>query len=529
MRLSHSRLLLLALLALFLTACKTVTIENPAEGVVLTSSPDIVLTFPKGKPEPLVILLNDVNVTSQFAVTDTGATATAANIQSYLMDGENHLKITQPNTPLRTFTVDLSGPRVMVTNVTGTSSITVAGYVEDPSGVVSLKANGSNVSLAANKTFSVNLASSSYVDFQAVDGIGLVSNIRYARPDVTMGQALGVRINNSGLAFLREEVRTLLTGSGLGAMIRPMNPIADSSFLGNGYKIDANDARIGAASLGLSVTDVGGSSGRINLSGTLHDFWADVTARITVLWIPSTLTGSITIERVDFTAEATMGVSAGELTADINITHFDMDTIRTNINNFPDWLLTPFLWAFEWLLNWIVEWQMESIAKEKILEFVDTFPSTLVFEINGGQLQPVISTELITTPSAGVNVRLGSRLNALTAHGPDQVGSWFVNTGSMPLATTTPPGGTAKDVGVAISQDMINQALAAATAAGILNVSLTDADLASLAGVDPGAERIRVRLEPKMAPIVDLVPSLADGLGRLEFRDFYMADRKSVV
>lgn len=528
MRREFSRYLLMVTLVLFLAACKSVKIDSPEEGAIFTSSPDINLSFPSGKPDALEIRLNDVDITAQFAVNDTGAVATGANIHNFLVDGENHLKIVKPNTPLRKFVVDTSGPKVFVTNVTGSGTITVTGYVEDFSGVASLRANGNNVTLGANNTFSASIPNSSFVEFVATDTLGYVRNTRYARPGVNMPQALGVRINANGLNFLRNEVRELLTSDQLGPIVSAMNPIADSSFLGNGYRINVNDATIASASLNLGVTDVGANSGRINLSGSLHDFWADVSTRITVLFIPSTLTGSITVKRVDFTASALLGTSNGKLTADVSIDSFNMDTFRTHFNNFPDWLLTPFIWAFEWLLEWIVAWQMEDIAKEKILEFVDTFPDSLIFDINGGQLKPAIVPELISTPSSGVNVRLGAKLTAVTSFGPAQVGSWYVNTGALPLATTTPPGGTARDVGVVISQDMINQALAAATQAGILNVSLTDADIAALGGVDSGAASIRVRLVPKMAPTLDVVPALADGLGRLEFNDFYFAfDTKS--
>lgn len=519
MRLNYSRLFFTALLAIFLSACKTVTIEQPEEGAVLSSAPDIVLSFPKGAPDVLTVTLNGEDISSQFSTSDSGATATGANINSFLVDGENLLKVVKPNTPLRKFFFDKSGPKVHITSVSG--NLTISGYAEDPSGVASVSANGTSISLGANNTFTVNIANANYVDFVATDNLGYTRTERYARPNVSMSNALGMRINRDGLDFLEAEIEALLVSDDFGDLVVGFNPIADDSILGSGYKIFANDATLDAASLALNVT---GSNGNFGLSGSFHDIWADVSVEIDPLigW-DFTIDGDITLSRADFSATATIGASNGALTVDVNVSSLNLDRIRTDINNFPDWLLTPFLEAFEWLFEIILKGQIETIAEEKIIEFVDTFPGSLVLEINGGSMTPDISPESVTSPSNGVNVQLGAHLFAVSTHGPDQVGSRFVGTGALPTPTTTPPGGTEKNVGVVVSEDMINQALAAATEAGILNFTLSASDIPDLGGIDQGASDVRLRLVPVSSPVIDLVSSDAEGLGTLEFNDFYLA------
>jgi hypothetical protein len=122
MRYQLKHLFFFIFIALALSGCKTVKIESPTEGEVLTVAPDITLTFPKGKPEVLQITLNGQDITAQFAVTDTGATASGSNISTYLVDGTNLLKIVKPNTPLRKFAFDNDGPRVHITDVTGSAN-----------------------------------------------------------------------------------------------------------------------------------------------------------------------------------------------------------------------------------------------------------------------------------------------------------------------------------------------------------------------------------------------------------------------
>lgn len=519
MRPNYHRLFFTALLAVFLSACKTVTIEQPAEGAVLSAAPTITLSFPKGAPDVLVVTLNGEDISSKFTVTDTGATATGSKINNFLVDGENLLKVVKPNTPLRKFFFDKSGPKVHVTSVTG--NLTLSGYVEDPSGVASASANGKALSLGANNSFTVNIPNANFVDFVARDNLGYTRTERYARPNVSMAHALGMRINRDGLDFLESEIETLLVSDDFGDLVVAFNPITDDSILGNGYKIFANDATIDAASLALNVT---GSNGNFGLSGSFHDIWADTSIQIDpLIGFNFTLNGAITLARADFGATAKIGAANGLLTVDVNVTSLNLDRIRTDINNFPDWLLTPFLEAFEWLFEIVLKGQIEAIAEEKIIDFVDTFPASLALEINGGSITPDIAPESVSSPSNGVNVNLSSHLFAASTHGPNQVGSRYIGTGALPTPTSTPPGKSEKDVGVVMSEDMINQALSAATKAGILNFTLSTADIPQLGGIDQSAGNARLRLVPTSAPAIDLISSNAEGLGTLEFNDFYMA------
>lgn len=522
MRPDSIRILTLAFLALFLTACKTVTVEQPTADSVHTSAPDLVLSFPSGAPDTLEITLNGEDITAQFSVSDSGATATGANIASYLVDGKNALKVVKPNTPTRFFVFDQSGPMVHITNVTEGGSIGISGYVEDPSGIASVTVNGTNVSLDAENNFSVSVANNNFVEFVSTDTNGYVRTQNFARPNVAMNNAMSLRVARSGLDFAVAEIEELLVSDSLSDLLSGLNPILEDSILGNDFEVSVLGANIDDASISFNIT---GSGGNFNLSGDVYDLVADFSVFIDYIWPlgTGTIDGQFFLDHAGFNADATVTASGGNVNVSVSMNDLDLDTIRSDINNFPDWLLTPIYEIFEWLFELIIKGQVEGLAEEKLGEFLDAFPDSIVIDIDGNQVKPLVSPESVSSPGNGLNIGLGAHIYALTSNGPNQVGSAYEAAGAMPSPTTTAPGDSARDVGVVISENTINQALAAVVESGILNVSLTAADLPGIGDVDPSANNVRVRVAPTTAPVIDLISAQENGLGRLTLNDFYIA------
>ncbi|MCG8672004.1 MAG: hypothetical protein MI867_21550 [Pseudomonadales bacterium] len=521
MRLEFSRVIALAFVALFLTACKTVTIEQPEADSVHVTAPDVVLTFPSGLPDALEITLNGQDITSQFSVTDAGATANGSSIASYLVDGKNALKVVNPSTPTRFFVYDQSGPVVHILNVTEGGSIGISGYVEDPSGVQSVTVNGSNVSLGEDNTFSVSVANGDFVEFVSTDTNGYVRTQNFARPDVAISNAMNLRVARSGLDFAVAEIESLLVSDSLGDLISGVNPIADDSILGNSYEVNVTDATIEEANISLNIT---GSNGNLNLSGDVYDVVADFSVFIDYIWPlgTGTIDGSFFLDHAGFNANATVSASGGNVSVAVDVTDLDLDAIRSDINNFPDWLLTPIYEVFEWLFEIIIRGQVEDLAEEKLGEFLNAFPDSIVLDIDGNQIKPLVSPESVSSPSNGLNIGLGAHIYALTSNGPNQVGSAYDDAGTMPTPTTTAPGDEERDVGVVLGENTINQALSAVVESGILNVSMTAADLPGIGDIDPSAANVRVRITPTAAPTIDLKSAFETGLGSLAFNDFFI-------
>lgn len=524
MRIDMSRLFMTVLFALVLSACKTVTVSNPVANQVYTTAPAIQLSFPKGKPDPLVVTLNDRNITSLLSVTDTGATATGAAITPYLVDGINFLRVTTPATPTVKFTYDVTGPMVHITRVTEGSQLNIQGYVDDPSGVRSVTVNGTNMSLATGSTFNVNVANGSYVTFVSTDNNSYVRTQRFARPNVTASNSVSLRINRDGLDFITDEVEAILESSALGALIAGQNPMKEECLLGNCYEINVNDASLREANLQLNILPAG--DGSLGVSGNMTGIWADYALVIDPLigWT-TTIDGEATASRADFSANARVTIGTGNrVNVAISNLSLNLGTLSANVGILPDWLVSPFLNAFKFIVEWILSEQLKQILPEKLAEMVDAFPSALLIEINGSQLKPDILPSSFSSPSNGLNLGLGARLYNITTTGPRVVGSPWKDMGNAPAASTRSPTGVERDVGVVVSSNVINQALSAATASGMLNFSLTEEQipgLGDLDGVDP-SEQVRVRTIPASAPTLELIRA-ENGLATFRMHDLYLA------
>ncbi len=524
MRIDTRRLFLVTLFAFFLSACKTVTVTNPVAGTVYTTAPTVQLTFPKGQPDVLKVTLNDRDITSLLSVTTTGATASGAAITSYLQDGDNFLRVTTPATPTVKFIYDMSGPMVHVTKVTEGSTLTLQGYVEDPSGVKSVTVNGTAMTLGAGNTFNMSIANASYVTFVSTDNINKVRTQKFARPSVNVADSISLRINRNGLDFITEEVENVLESAALGRLLAGMNPMKKECLLGNCYEINVNDASLDTAELNLAIQSAG--DGTLGVSGSMTGVWADYALVIDPLigWT-STIDGEATASTANFTATAKVGVASGnKVNVSISNLSLSLGTLSANVGILPSWLVSPFLNAFKGIVEWILAEQLKQILPAKMAEMVDTFPSSLLIEFNGAQLKPAILPSIIATPNNGMNISLGARLSNVTTTGPKVVGSVWKDMGVVPTATNVSPKGVTKDIGIVMSQNMINQALAAATASGMLNISLTENDLPGLGdtgGVN-ATDNLRVRLIPASAPTLELVKS-TKGLATFRMQDLYLA------
>lgn len=523
MRIDMSRLFLTVLFALFLSACKTVTVTNPVANQVYTTAPAIQLSFPKGKPDPLVVTLNDQDITSLLAVTDTGATATAAAITPFLVDGDNFLRVTKPTIPTVKFIYDITGPMVHVTRVTEGSSLNIQGYLDDPSGVRSATVNGAAMTLASGNTFNVSVANGSYVTFVSTDNNGYVRTQQFARPSVTATNSVSLRINRHGLDFITDEVEALLESSALGRLLAGQNPMKHECLLGNCYSINVNDASLQTADLQMNILAAG--DGSLGVSGNMTGIWADYSVVIEPLigWA-FTVDGEATASRADFSANARVTIDAAhKVNVSISNLSLSLGTLSANVGLLPSWLVSPFLNAFKFIVEWILSEQLKQILPAKLAEMVDAFPSSLLVEINGSQIKPEILPSTFTSPANGLNLGLGARLYNVTTTGPRVVGSPWKNTGNAPAASTLSPGGVEKDVGVVLSSNVINQALSAATASGMLNITLTEDQIpgiGDLQGIGSN-EHARVRVIPASAPTLELVRA-SNGLAKFRMHDLYL-------
>ena len=520
MRPEFNRFFLYAFMAFLLSACggANVSVDNPVDGNVYTEIPAIELSFTKGIPDPFEVSLNGQDITAQFTLSETGGTASAASIESFIVSGDNLLKVIQPELDTVSFNYDNVGPAVHVTSVVDGATLVVTGYASDASGIVSLSANGSAITLDADNNFTANIAAADYIDFVAEDSVGYISTSRYADDSVVMEDSMAVRVNSNGLDFLISEITTLLEGEAIGDMI-PGGSLYNLDVFVAEFDIYVDGASLGSSDVDLAVT---GSGGNFNLIGDFNNIEADFRVKIDWPWpIPnSNLSGVGTIDRAQFDGDVGVSANNGVVSVSLSNLDLDLDRIRTDISSFPDFLLTPFYELFEGLFGNLFGGLIEDLVPDLIAGFLDTFLADLEIDLGDSTIKPLILAQSITSPSAGVDIVLDSHITAVTTTGPKTIGSAFGSDAAIPAPTTTTPGGDEKDIGVIVSENTLNQALTAVTEAGLLNLSIGAQELPEIGGIDPDAGNIRFNFTPTSAPSIDLVSDLSAGLGRLTWNDF---------
>ena len=160
--------------------------------------------------------------------------------------------------------------------------------------------------------------------------------------------------------------------------------------------------------------------------------------------------------------------------------------------------------------------------------FANTFPASLHITAFGGTVRPAASVAAVSGSAGSLDLTASAGLVPVSNNGPQGLTYNSAGTGPAPAATTTAPNGTSYPIGAVVSKDLINQALAAATQAGVLNTTLTSAEVPALAQIGPllslfnlstTISNVRLRLVPSSAPALSLAAS-GPSLGTISINNF---------
>lgn len=561
--LRHRVLMLFSILTL-LCFYGCIEIQSPEKDQVYTLYPDIELTFSKGAPADLTVTLNDQDITEYFDVQSTGAVAGGNDVGEFYRNGKNKLVASGGgNFDAVTFIVDLSGPTVHFTEVRrqnddsrlfgglidkivditvevideivngegvpgGNSvvehfeikgDILVKGFVEDPSGVDRLEINGMELALTETDgevRFEGTIADAQVFDVTARDANGSERRCQYANPKVSLQNALGVKVDAGALDFLEAEAAYQMSGDKLSDLIISMNPLQSGKIIGNSYQINAQSVQMGTPNFDMEIL---GEEG-LRIQGNLPEMMVDIKVRINPIWpLPSfSVTGKVGARNVHFNSIADIDVQNGKIMVVIDQLHLDLQGMFHDIKNFPDWLIRPVTGLFERLIERILANQVKTILPVKVSDFINVFPESLIFDIMGKKIKPFIVPSDFSTDMSGIYFDMGTLIYSLEENTIDAIGSLYADAPPLPPAESVTPAGQRKDVGVVVSANMINQALSAAYEAGIMHMSVSQADIPELAQLGSGQDSFRVRLEPASPPEIQLIKSETT-LGRFTMRD----------
>ena len=488
MRLICSRIALL-ILVLSVSACSEVRIELPTAEFVDEEKPDsFQVSFTNGKPADLALQLNAADVTDMFITTEDGtsASATGVDLAEYIFPGKNIFKASAGGLSSQVaFYYDTEGPVIHILNTNRDSGI-VSGYVADDSAVASLTLDGAAVSLDENNHFSTSFSDLPFNEFTAVDAYAQVSSTQYARKDQEFIPGMSARLNEGGLAFLADALALQLGNIDFDAFTEEQNPLIGFSILGLfGADLSLKNFAFGEPEIALEVLD----NGRMATVVDVPNFSIGVEVTGNAVFIPFSLGGTLILDNVHFSSDLVLDIVNKDLDVEMARTKVRLDGFQLDFDRIPNILgiETIIGHIFGGLSNFMSPFFV-GIFEGNILPVVSEFIGEMAINVSvttteDETLDVSVVPTFLDTFDNGLTIDLGATVVAPT---PSQAATPLLGSlyraGEMPRIGNTTPDGADFDIGVAISANMMNQALFAAHEAGITTIELRPDNMP---GADP--------------------------------------------
>lgn len=512
---------------LWLAACGEVKIDLPKDNSVSPTLPDLFqVTFTDGKtPSGLKIVLNTNTVTSQFAVTSTGATASGASLQEHIFSGRNQFSVSATGVTKKeiTFYYDTEGPTVHILDGQRANGA-VSGYLSDIGGVASLAIDGVNISVDANNHFSTTMQNLAHNEFVTVDDFGNTSTMSLARNDQEFIPAISARLNKSGLDFLGDALAEALGTINFDALTASLNPIVYLNFIGLfDVSVDLQNFAFAQPTIDLEVLD----NERLDTHVLIPDFSIGVSmsGEIWALFfsIPWDVGGTISMDNVVFDTDLLLDIVNQDLAVDLDNTNVDLQGFHLDLDHIPNFLgfedalsaivggITDFLLPF---FTGVIEDVVVPVASD----FISDIPISLTLATAEGEKLTIKALpQYLDTFDNALTIDLGASVKA-PEPSTDAVPTWgsLYSEGDTPTIGATTPDGEPFDIGASISSNLINQALLAAHESGITTMNLRPENTP---GTNPEgvsvvqgegddiqtADLIGMRLEPASPPFIKLL------------------------
>jgi len=484
------------------------------------------------------VVIDTVNQTIYFGIAGN-FTITAS---FYLMNDHEHVAVTDHVPPTLEWTAPPRG------TFTQAPTVTLEGNVADVGGTIAyFKINNQDVPVQPNGHFALPQGLyNGYNFFQAVvkDNSGNTTNSSisvlrgsYLANDTWVANAAGARVNDSGLDKVEDIAELYLnTLFDLEQLVFSYNPLLNENFdLGfiscsvfaaatavqndpiqllldakNGYI----DAQVALNNFSLTV----GFSIECSKDGADTIYEGTVSAD----WIRAQV--PIYAEVVDNQLAVTLG--------DVLITNQDLELTVTGIDPLLTEMLIEALWP-------VIEDMVNELVQEEIPPLLERLLSDLElafsFELLGHTITLDANFNDLDILDTGLNLWMNARTtaDAYDPNTPQHLGSFFT-AGSLPSFGALTPSGLLYELGVALGDDVLNQALMVLYRSGILTMELGPGSafplelqagdlelffpgISDLAGPDAP---VVIQLLPKLPPILVLDPAKAAGI-ELQMGEFF--------
>lgn len=519
--------LVLLFVVMWLAACGEVKIDLPTNNSVAPTQPDkFQVTFVNGStPAGLKIVLNTHDVTSLFAVTATGATASGSALQDYIFSGRNQFSVAATGVAKKeiTFYYDTEGPAVHILQGKRSDG-SVSGYLSDIGGVASLSIDGANIALDANNQFTATVQNLPHNTFVTVDKFGNTSSMDLARNDQEFVPAMSARLNNTGLAFLGDVLEEALGNINFQALMAALNPIVGLNFVGLfDVAVNVQNLAFDKPTIDLTVLD----NERLKTHVELPHFSIGLTMGghfgVWPLRLPWDVGGTLRMDNVLVDTKVLLDIVNQDLSVDLDGTSAQLVGTQLDLDHIPNFL------GFEDMLGSIVgaignflmpffTGAIDNVIVPVVSDFIKDIPIALTITTQENEKLKIraLPTYLDTFDNS-LTIDLGASVRAPepSVAAVPQWGSLY-SEGDTPTIGATTPAGKPFDIGASISANLINQALFAAHESGITTMTIRPENTP---GTDPKGvsvvkgegddvqttDLIGMRLEPASAPFIKLI------------------------
>lgn len=539
------KILLFLLVATSLAACKQATITAPTSNFTDDELPSTFsVAFTGGAPTDLQIQLNSTIVTDRFTVTNTGATASGADLADVIYVGRNVFRVTANRQVKQVyFYYDQEGPEIRITDTDHVNHI-VKGYVVDRGGIEGVWLDGVKITLDDNRQFSAPFNPQTVNTFVATDQFGHTSETQFARRDSEF-TGISARLNQTGLNFLIGLLKEAIAGKDVTSLMskKPTIEILDIDPFGICalcVDLTLQEASIGRfETLELTVQD----NERIATNVDARNVHALASIHVRSGLIRHTTNTTLNISRLRINTNILLDIVRSDLSLSLNNTRFNIDGLDVRLHTWGG--LTSYM--VNRTISMIGEAIIDifgpviTILLDKIIipiasDFIKDIPINLALVTldDGEKLNIRALPKFLDTYGRGITVDLATKIWAPepAAGVPGALGSLYVP-GDTPTLGTTDPDGKPFDFGASINANVINQALLAAHEAGVTTIAIhpetyPHATPEAIQVYADGAQfgegaKIGMRIEPAAAPYIKLMPSDDGAPGKLGWHDVYLA------
>lgn len=533
------RVLVLVSVAILAAGClpsNKAIIEAPLPNSVHGVAPNtyrIGFQNPLGLTESLLIRLNDVNVSSHFVVAGDrlSVVANGSNLASLILPGDNELTVVLPYRSAATFHYDTVGPELHVLDIVHNgTNLDISGYLEDRGEAASLLINGANATLLADNQFSVNTSILPTMQVTAMDVFGNTRVSHYASPAATINEAIQVEFNDSALAKFSTSVADLIGVVDLNSLGLGGAPLVYSYVNG----LDRTDVYLTSLSMGTVTAAL--TVDQLNADGTL-DVTSDLANVVFGVDVDVTTAGfnlgryagTITANNVAFTADVTPALAASALQVDTPVTNLSVDVSAGFSYDFPTapaQLLTEFAVLVPEVGRSIGEQLIGQILPDT-LSSVMTPLISFPLDLGNPQIDVVTQAQKFWVEGDSLNLKLDSGFRTLSAAlgVTPALGSKY-ESAVMPTLLGSSPNASAYEVGMILSNNIINQLLLTAYETGQFSLNLDrtiDFSGLGIVGVFLNGElsatdNVRIILKPVSPPFITL-GNQATAMGEIVMHD----------